>query len=273
MKERGFTLIEVLVIISILGLISSVALANFQGARERAKRAASYLFQGSVNSALGDRLESSWNFDDGEIGAPATAILDSSGNNRNGTVVGNATYVAGVNELPAILLNNGTYIIGTGLESGPNAPITVAVWASPTSVINNPNIFRIGSAACTGLGLGISSGNLLAVVISELDAPKILVVTEAAVKNNVWQFVVWSFDEAGNLRIYLDGALLRTEPNFGTAGCSGTDQWAIGGAFPNSDVDFNGKIDNVTVYSGSLSALEVAQLYKEGLEARGVVAH
>src|SRR5690606_6867206 len=81
---HGFTLIEVLVVVSILGLVASVALANLQSAKEKAEIAAGQQFHSSVQRAIGVDTLARWDFDE----TAGTETLDSSRNNLAGTIVG-----------------------------------------------------------------------------------------------------------------------------------------------------------------------------------------
>lgn len=290
-KKGGFTIIELLVIVAIFGLFSSIALANFQGSRDRAKRAATLVFQSSVNSSLGAETAAAWNFEEGAQGSPATTIPDTSGSNQTGYIVGappgTATYVQGMDTGNGVLLN-GAHIGGTGISTAGNNAVTVAAWVNPTSVINTTNIFRVGDPVCNSFRMGISSGNLMVGNQDDqadiaFSAPSLLAapggftiqtLSNSAVQNNKWQFVVSSFDPSGEVRTYIDGVMVATITGMPTSSCSpDSAEWAIGGAAPGFATNYNGRVDNVTVYYASLTPTTVSQLYQDELKKRAVATN
>lgn len=301
MKKRGFTIIELLVIISIIGLISSVALANLQGSREKAKIAASQIFKGNVNNLLGAGMTASWNFNEGTVGSPAVTIPDSSGNNRNGTVVvppgGSATYIEGVNNIgTGILLTNGSYITGGGISSTGGVSVTITSWIKPlSSTANVRRIFEVGVDTCSSFRMGIDSASLMIgnendEVDNSSDTGAIernnalasagvpTVFTPATISNNKWQFVAVSFDANGEARTFIDGVLVSTVTGLPTTDCQPSDSaaWAIGGVAPGAGPEYtyyNGSVDDVVVYEGSLTPQTISKLYKEGLAKYSVALH
>ncbi len=79
-KKAGFTLVELMVVISIISLLSSIFLTTFNRARDKARIASGMQFAASIYHALGSEMIGQWNFED-----VANPGYDSSGNNRHGT--------------------------------------------------------------------------------------------------------------------------------------------------------------------------------------------
>ena len=85
------------------------------------------------------------------------------------------------------------------------------------------------------------------------------------IQNNKWQFIVTSFDPNGEVRTYIDGTPVAIITGLPTSACpSETSVWTIGGTAPGSAISYNGKIDNMTIYYGSLSPTQVSFLYEKG---------
>ena len=297
--KKGFTIIELLVIISIIGLISSVALANLQGSRDKAKTAAAQIFRSNVNGLLGAQTAAAWNFNEGTLGGVVTTVPDSSGSNLTGTVVvppgGSATYTEGVNNIGnGVLLTGGAHIYGTGISSSAGKPVTVTAWINPImSIANVRRIFEVGVDACSSFRVGIDSANVMIGNNSDqvatedeggdddsaLASPENLlaaagepvILNQVRINNSKWQFLAVSFDPSGDARTYIDGTLVATVSGLPTTECLPVDSanWSIGGIAPGAGPEytyFNGKIDDVTVYDGSLTPATVSKLYRDGLD-------
>ncbi|PIV44871.1 MAG: hypothetical protein COS25_02885, partial [Candidatus Nealsonbacteria bacterium CG02_land_8_20_14_3_00_37_10] len=87
-NQKGFTLAELLVVISILGLLASIVLVVTSGATERARIAKILQWSQSLHSLLGADVVGSWRMDEN----PAihnTFITDYSGWGNNGTLITN----------------------------------------------------------------------------------------------------------------------------------------------------------------------------------------
>jgi len=61
--SKAFTLIEILVVISIIGLLASIVMASLRGAKDKARVAAAQVTEKSLYSARGDRVQAGFKFD------------------------------------------------------------------------------------------------------------------------------------------------------------------------------------------------------------------
>jgi prepilin-type N-terminal cleavage/methylation domain-containing protein len=80
--KRGFTLMELMVVISIIALLASVVLASLNTARRKGTVAAALKFEGYVTHTQGDRAVVWWKFNEGS----GSTALDSSGFGNNGAI-------------------------------------------------------------------------------------------------------------------------------------------------------------------------------------------
>ena len=64
-KLNGFTLVELLVVISIIGLLSSIVLVSFSNSRDKARLAKSQQFDAQISHALGAYAVGIWRFEEG----------------------------------------------------------------------------------------------------------------------------------------------------------------------------------------------------------------
>lgn len=272
MRNKGFTIIELLVIISVIGLISSIALGNLSQARERARTAAGLQFDSSVRRAQGDTLTGAWNFNEG---AGDTAF-DSSGNGRDGSVAG-ATYVSpGINGTGYALFFNGSenFVSGLANQAGDNQNLTLSAWINPTQNINSQDIFSSGYVACTNYAVSLTSARIS---VRNRFGSKYTTGTpestgQANIPNNTWTHVATTFDDTGQATTYINGQVSGSATDIPTTDCA-SDVWVIGGASIVSDPGdpsgisigeaFYGMIDEVAVYDSSLTASEVQKIYAQ----------
>lgn len=267
--SRGFTLIEILVVVSIFGLISSVALANLQSARGKAEVAAGQQFHATVERSLGVDQVGKWEFDEGA----GSVAVDGSGNNRDGEVVG-ATYIADGISGSALLFDGNDYITGTGFPNpGDNGQMTITAWIKPSDISGNNPLFQGGGTTCTAVQVGVTGGKTYSA--SSPTAHEIAptddegnptggttVSTERTVVNNEWQNTTFVYN-GPTMDTYINGVKKSTITNAGTTDCSDED-WTVGstGSF---GYGFHGSIDSVRVFSAALTASEVQNIYAQGL--------
>ena len=105
--SKGFTLVELLVVISIIGLLSSTVLVALSGARDKGKITKLIVQDQTMYNAMGDTATGIWNFDEN-----GTTINDISGNSNTGIYTGavwttNSTYN---NTGSALSFNNGNNV-------------------------------------------------------------------------------------------------------------------------------------------------------------------
>ena len=91
MYRRGFTLIELVIVIAVVGLLSTVAITALTSVREKSRVNSGLSFHQSAEQANYTDAVGIWSFDTIEAGSTE----DESGNNHNGNVVG-ATLTEGI---------------------------------------------------------------------------------------------------------------------------------------------------------------------------------
>jgi len=130
-NDYGFTLVELLVVISVIGVLSSVVLVNMGGMRQSATIAQSKTFMSSIQQKIGIDIAGAWDLNDGS-GATAK---DSSGMNNNGTLVNAPAWEAAENCVLKGCLN---FDGASRYVTIPNSPYfkpdtTVSLWIKPAT--------------------------------------------------------------------------------------------------------------------------------------------
>ncbi len=267
--KSGFTLIEILVVVSIFGLISSVALANLQSARQKAEVAAGQQFHGTVERSLGVDVIGKWRFDEGA----GNLAQDFSGNGLDGEIVG-ATYVSDGMSGYALLFDGNDYITGNGFPNpGTNAKLTVIAWLKPTNIAANNTIFNAGGTTCTAFQIGVAGGKTFSV--SSPNSTQVVAIDEEIsderiVVNNSWQNTAFVYN-GNTTEMYINGVKKSTTVNTGTSDCP-DEEWTIGSTAQSSfGQGYQGTMDELGVYGSALTASEIQKIYAQGLEDRNSV--
>jgi len=134
-NSRGFTLIELMVVISIIGLLSTIILAALNGARTKGIIAADQTFDSNNHAAYYGTCSTcttaDWDFDEGLVGVNSNIVPDQSGNGNDLTLNGVTALSNAYNPFPTgkVLLINPS-----------NTPAdSASVTLNPNSIPSNQN--------------------------------------------------------------------------------------------------------------------------------------
>lgn len=265
-KIRGFTIIELLVVISIIGLLGSIVLVSTQGARRSAKEKRSLQFSATVQHSLGADAIGIWNFDElvtGLLSAGAT-VKDSSGNGNDGTVFGSLEVKDdGIIRKAVYLSGNNKFIV---VPSSPklqsqSGKITIEGWLKP----NTSNVLTyILLTSSIGLYISQQSQQPTNVVFFNGGCDGQIEVTDFS--DNKWNHIVGTYNASGTngLKIYLNGTLLEASVSGTPSACSAPTN-LTGGLVGRY---LQGYLDEVRMYDRSLTSYEVQRHYARGLWKR-----
>jgi prepilin-type N-terminal cleavage/methylation domain-containing protein len=262
--NSGFTVIELLVVISIIGLLSSVIFASVNSAREKARLAAGLRFYSSYHHAAGAYAVGQWSFEDG-AGSNAT---DSSGENHDGTLIGNPSWQTEAQcdfRLGGCLYLDGIddYVLIDGGDNSTLNPglgdFSAFVWVRPSDTSDIRGVLsKVGSG---GYRIRITNGWLEA---GYYDGSWHSVASTEKLPLDVWSHVGFVLNRGGAFSIFIDG---RRVGSFDASPQAGSDIQPSGflnigfDSWSNFPKYFHGYIDEVRVYNESFVASEVERMY------------
>lgn len=268
-RQRAFTLIELLMVISIIGLLSSVVLGSLNSARTKAQYAANQELDANFNHALADSLVGQWLFDEGS--APAK---DTSGYNDDGLAWGSSPAWSSLTPSSkgfSLDARNGGIAVGDNPVLIPKK-FTVSAWVYVTAYnADHSRLVEKGGHSETG-GYGIefdadpSSGSGVHTVygvIWDSGNPQRIAPPDNSIGLNKWYFVMLSFDGSTG-RFYINGVKRAEVSGLTMSTVVGLPGFYIGTTYYHEKI-FPGYIDSVRVYDRALDVAEIQKLYAEGL--------
>ena len=231
-KNKAFTLIELLLVVSIVGLLVSIVMVGLQSARRKAKVAKALQWSQNIHSVLGDSIEGAWSFNEG---SGHTTVSDVSGNGNNGTLVNGVQFTADTPNRKlgyALKFNGGGAYVNCGNVGNVK---TISFWLKPDNLTTNSILELNGTQTITISNSQIQANSFASPTIY-VDAKQSL-----AIPDNNWHYIL--IVQSSNISasaVYL--------------GKVGTNY-------------FNGLLDEVRIYSVALQTAEIQKRYARGLNS------
>lgn len=267
-KTKSFTLIEFLVVIAMIGLLSSIVLVSTRGSKIKAQIAKGLQFSQSLHNSLGAYAVGVWGLDGN--------VLDSSGFKMDGTISGNISWADDGIVNQAAQFNGGRIYVNE-LTSIPE-DMSFSGWFRKNTDSWDSIAFLGKRSSTTGWMLYRNSGDPVgyfrwyshyvttAGAISTYYAwPGI-----SGLRVGEWYHIVITRTSTGATTLYLNSNVVGTynppinfrEWSTNTYGVSigseraGSTSWSCIGA----------QIDEVRIYSQAFSQSQIQQQYVEGLK-------
>ncbi|MDD3170206.1 MAG: LamG domain-containing protein [Candidatus Pacebacteria bacterium] len=265
MRNKSFTLIEILVVIVIIGILSAFIIVSMSGVSDKARIAKGQAFSNSIKNSLMLNLVSEWRLDD----ASGTTAQDHWGANP-GTWSGAG---GGVYTSPSwrtssecvsgdCLAFDGTddYVdCGTGNSLDITGAITISVWVYPK--INNAFGGIVTKSVDNKFQL-VSRNNGYFEIYVENSSSVGKSISNVPITVNAWQHLVAVFNPSEQY-LYLYKDVVETSTSCTIGDLKSSSASAFIGKY--SGYYFNGLIDDVRIYSVAIPTSQIRQDYCLGL--------
>jgi len=276
--RKGFTLVEILVVITIIGLLATIVLVSLNIAKEKAKKTGGLQFDANIYHGLGAYALGVWDFNEGA----GTLINDLSGGDNNGTSYNNPVWrcassnkentASGMGCALEFDGSNDYVKVDNNLVDNP-ASLTISAWFKKTG---NGSTYEcvLHSSSDTSIGnseywLGADIDDYLTATIGARAG-----VGWAAGKTNIkavldtWYHLAASWD-GSVVKVYVDGNYIK-QYNL-TSYSNLTTPTRFGASSDGSSYQFRGYIDDIRIYEKSLTESQIKQFYAEGLKRHSLV--
>jgi len=261
-NQKAFTLMELLVVIAVIGLLSSIIFAITRGANEQGRIAKGLYFSQHLHNSLGSYAAGIWSFDEGT----GTTANDTSGWDNNGTLVNAPTWRCATTDPDytpsgqgcSLEFNGSTnYVSVSDSILDMDGDFAVELWLNPTTSPGSYKRFLTLIDEANNLQLTIYNGQL------SWRFGGLTNRTTEAIPLGIWSHFVFVRDSvSGNNSMYINSVKTTDTVTGPTANGSYS---AIGGGYSDSYM-FHGLVDEVHIYSTVLTAVQIESRYYVSLD-------
>jgi prepilin-type N-terminal cleavage/methylation domain-containing protein len=232
-KQTGFTIVELLIVIVVIGILAAITIVAYNGIQDRARLSAGLSFESQLRQKYFVEMTGMWDFDE----CSGTTVKNASDTNTTDTITGTGAWLT---DTPsgkgcAIRFNGTDTRIETQAKLGAQYYVKAA-WV------------RITAASCGSYNIisQAASGGAQAALYAPSCRPNAghngswgTVASSQAINDGKWHYVALEW-VGGTLKLYVDGAVVSTATSV-AAPTTPAGLVAIGahggGSLMNGDID------------------------------------
>jgi len=271
MNNRAFTLLELLVVITIIGILSSIVIVSMSGSTDSATISKGKAYAQQIYALLGHQSVLSLNFNENDTDTcpGGKDVCDASGYGNHGTLIGDAHFVSSDIDGYALSFDgSGDYVnLPTGIFTG-WIEGTITLWIKTTESDNScvyyncPTIFGADVSGYSDdvFNLYTKSGELRmwSSLGGETDSS---CGSNTYINDNTWYFISVILNKNNKCSLYINSEL-KCQINGGDPIFNRVYTiMAQSGGDPHEGV-----IDEVRIYKEALSSIEIQRYFVQGLE-------
>jgi prepilin-type N-terminal cleavage/methylation domain-containing protein len=266
--QKAFTLLELLVVITIIGILSSIVIVSMSGSTDSATIAKGKAYAQQVHALLGANTVGVWNFDEGIVNTCSVTqdACDISGYNNHGTFVGDTHFIDSDVEGYALSFDGtGDYVdCGTNNSLKIAGSLTIETWVNPASIgSENWRDFISYSPGDDAKGYSVQLYIDGRIRFWASNGVRIHVYSNTVLTAGYWHHVVAYYDGT-KIGTVIDGVVQSNT----TDKTDEIGQWGLSFKIgsPGSPYNyFSGLIDEVRIYVAALPSTEIQKHYVQGL--------
>jgi len=266
---RGFTLLELMIVIGIIGILSSVTIVSYKDYSKKARLSNAMQWAKSVHSDLGAYAVGGWSFDN----ISGNTVYDDSGNGNNGTIYG-ATQVDGVIGKALEFNSSDVVTVNNGPSLNDYQGLTLSAWIKPSIDGGYGGIldkyYYSGACHRRQFLLGRWPTNRICFWMGYNDgnaAVNVCTATDSSLVKDGWMHVLATWSKTSNtMKVYLNGVERATYTSSLNWTTNTTCNLQIGRYNASSAYTFNGLIDGVRIFKEAFTQAQIQQHYAEGLK-------
>lgn len=280
--SKAFTLLELLVAVSVISMMSSVILAAVQNARDKGRISGGIRFATNAYRGFGDKMVLYFDFNDA-----ATPFKDVSGGRAAATPSGSpanfsptkqptsfSSYAgSSISMLRHVPTDTIEYIRLNYTAPGVSVPLSqagaVSIWirTTPDSTYDNLILADNTTSKVNFMYIPNSSSASLANQLVIFDKG-VNLNSGFAINDGNWHNVTWSSPIGGPEKLYIDGNLVDEEAISGNR--AQRNFWYVGWNGATGGPVFQGDIDDFMMFQQDLAESEIKQIYAMGAPSHPV---
>ena len=260
MKNRAFTLLELLIVITIIGILSSIVIVSMSGSTDSADIAKGKSYSQQVHALLGHEAVLDLNFNENAYNtcSDGSDACDASGYSNHGTIVGDAsgaTFVSSPIDGYSLYFDGDNDYVDLARNPIENNVWTIAMWFN----IENSDQYDMLYSGPDNTDIQLFFHMTTKYLSTSVENVERTTTFKISDHYDEWHHAVWTHSASNLTIVYIDGVVVLSSTD--TTYVKSSESVRIGQLPASSAYDIQGYLDDVRVYAQSLSSTEIQKQY------------